>query len=53
MKKEVIKISKEEMNHKMVHSPNPMHVQNMMQGGKVHRNKKKYTRKEKHRKNYE
>ena len=53
MKKEKIQISKEEMHQKLIHSPNPTHVANFLQGGKVYKNKKKYTRKEKHRKGYE
>lgn len=53
MKKEKLIITKEEMNKKMIHSSNPLHVQNFLQGGKICKNKKKYTRKNKHRKEYE
>lgn len=53
MKKETIKISKEEMNNRLVHSPSPMHLQACLRGAQVHKNKKKYSRKEKHKKGYE
>lgn len=54
MKKEkVILKTKEQANRDMVHLPNPMHAAACLKGGQVHKNKKKYTRKEKHRKDYE
>lgn len=53
MKKETIKISKEEMNKKLVNSPNPLHMEACLRGSQVYKNKKKYTRKEKYKKDWE
>ncbi len=39
-------------NKVLRHVPDPMHVSNFLQGKKVVKNKKKYTRKEKHRIRY-
>lgn len=46
-----IKISKEEMAKKVLHSPDEAHMRECISGHRTTKNKKKYTRKCKHKNN--
>lgn len=52
-KEKLMHLSSEEMNKRRTHLPNEMHRDACMRGASVHRSKKTYTRKSKHKKSHQ
>lgn len=48
-----MKNKKQSYAEMLLHIPNPMHLEACKRGGRIHNNKKAYTRKEKHKQRYE